>query len=168
MYLDSIDKVRAVEWSKSYLWDICFFGGNGYGPPPYPFDSWFPATEVQDLVCSVNTNEFSSPMRQFSVPVNSNLRRLKIDFIDDMYCTLENYFVEWMDVQILNNGKGVTPVEECLRSLLVYRLDASRKPVKGYLYSVFPAGELPFNGRSDSQANEYALDFLVWNSKRVL
>ena len=93
MYLDSIDKVRAVEWSKSYLWDICFFGGNGYGPPPYPFDSWFPATEVQDLVCSVNTT-ISSPMRR-SCPVNSNLRRLKQILL--MIYTVHWRIIRWND-----------------------------------------------------------------------
>lgn len=168
MFLEGIESLRSVDWSKTYLWDMHFIGGNGWGSPAYPFDSWFPATEVDELVGSIITHDFAPPLRPFSIPGSSNLKRLKISFIDDVYCTLEKYFEEWMDVQILNNGLGVSPVEDCLRDVIIYRLGSNHKPVHGYIYSIFPAGELPFNGRSTSNLNEYSLDFVVWRFKKIL
>ena len=174
MYLQGIETLRAVKWSKSYLWDIIFLGAVDfyksatYGKPKAPFDTWFPATEVEVLDANIQVFDFSPPMRNLSVPKGSEVQRLSVNFVDDVDCTIQQWMAEWMNEQILNNGAGVSPVTECLRTCIVYRLNNARKPIKGWRYNVFPTGELPWQGRSESAANEYKVDFVVWQEEKIL
>jgi len=174
MYLQSIETLRAVKWSKSYLWDILFLGADSpnaraeyRSQPKAPFDYWFPATEVETLDANVQVFDFSPPVRTMSIPKGSDYQRLSVNFVDDVDSTIELWISDWINGQIFNNGAGVSPVEECLRTCIVYRLDNARNPIHGWQYSVFPSGEMPWQGRSESAVNEYKVDFVIWRKKKI-
>lgn len=175
MYLESINTLRAVNWSRSYLWDIVFLGSTSrntspdwrYGPDA-PFDTWFPATEVEELRANLQVFDFHPPVRSMSIPKGSDVQRLSISFVDDVNSTLERWMEDWVNGQILNRGAGISPVEECLRSCIVYRIDPMHEPLYGWRYHVYPTGELPWQGRSESATNDYKIDFIIWDKEKVL
>ena len=71
-YLTNIDQIRAVEWGKSYLWDIKFEDA------PAPFDSWFPAIDVEEHLASLESQSFEAYMTQFKIPKSYAIPEIKI------------------------------------------------------------------------------------------
>lgn len=175
MFLQSINTLRAVDWSRSYLWDIVFLGASSLNTkaewrkgPDYPFDKWFPASEVEELRANLQLFDFQPPIRSMSIPKGSETPRLSISFTDDVDSTLERWFEDWVNGQILNRGAGISPVEECLRTCMIYRLNSMHEPLYGFRYEVYPMGDLPWQGRSESSPNDYKLDFIIWDKEKIL
>lgn len=158
MFLKSIDEIRNIRWSRSYLWDLCF------PTAPEPFNRWFPAFDVDDLVLSIGAWESPGFLGRIPIPKDApDVKRVRISFVDDVFTTLESWLTKWVNVEILNNGAGVTPVEEAVKPMHLHRLDETKKVIRATSYLLFPYSEMPYNGRSTSIANEYSIEFLVWD-----
>lgn len=163
VYLKNIEQVRAVEWSQQHLWDIRFPGSNintfDKGAPK-PFDEWFPANDVEDNMANLETHMLEVAMTSLKLPLKSSVRDLKITFIDDKEATLEKWFTEWMNFQILNEDKtsqAIATLETSVKLVQLQRLGVTEKT---YSYYVYPEGSIHFHGSSESGAHVYSLSFV--------
>lgn len=101
MYLRTIDQIRNVEWSQSYLWDIHFH--DLLGNLPFHFKEWFPATDVEEDLAKVESYTFEQYMNSYKVPLKTSPRELKITFVDDINHSISRWLEIWMNDEILNN-----------------------------------------------------------------
>lgn len=158
MFLKSIDEVRNIRWSRSYLWDLKFLDA------PPPFNNWFPATDIDDLKWSVGAWEAPGFLRRIPIPSYvTDLKRVRISFIDDVLGTLEHWMDHWVNEIIFDKGRGVATAEEAVKRAQLIRYNESRKIIRSVIYDMFPYSEFPYNGRSAAVANEYSIEFFVWS-----
>jgi hypothetical protein len=159
-FLDSLDKVRRVEWGHSYLWDARFLNPT----PPAPFADWFPAQTMGEDIFALESYTFDARGGQFSVPLRrGQVKRVEFTFFDDVNNTLLNWFEEWVNEIILDRkGTVVSPLELCVRQLEVVRLNHARETVgKPRNYWVYPEGKLVFTGDSSSGARSLTVSLVI-------
>ena len=180
-----IGQLRSVEWSRKYLWSFNFIqldnNIKGLQIPPRPFDKFFPCVDVDETESVLETFSGSAYGKDFRTPLRGGVSTLRITFIDDQKNTLYNFFNNWIKVDILNNGRYVTPLEEAVKAVeirkvklasltdyaqevgnlvgLTERSDNSINDTSKYW--VFPEGDITFNGGSTSDTNIYSVNLVV-------
>jgi len=166
----TLDQVRKIEWSKSYLWDIKF------PTAPAPFNDWFPATNVTNDMGSLKSENFDIFTTNFSIPTKTSERSLSITFVDDAKHTLLDWITFWMhsivsSFAITGNGfafeSGVLTLEQAVKQVDITRLTTRRSPIRvgntSYTesYKVYPEGIIQFTGDSDGKVNTYTVKFII-------
>ena len=128
--LDDIAKLRSVEWSRAYNWDIFFTETSSAASPnkfigagsqllnmaqsflgttpsiPLANDgnpSWFPITEFSDTEASVVNTMLEGTYRGYSIPFGTKELTMSITFIDDINATMFKWAREWMQVVALQS-----------------------------------------------------------------
>lgn len=207
--LDSvgIGQLRAIEWSRKYLWSFNFVDFDGSttittpdnksffnnpfkdknkfrgsdNTPQAPFDSFFPAVDVDVTEITVNNFQSDAYMTSFKVPQKMDLNTLKITFYDDQDNSLYRFMRDWVTIDIFNRGRYVSPLADCVRAVELRKIklasigdyassiasavtssknkDASIAEIQHFW--VIPDGQLPWNGSSNSEANLYTMDFII-------
>ena len=154
-YLNNIDQVRKVQWKKSNSWDIKLEGC------PSPFDSWFPAIDVQYTVAVLQSDSVTS--LGFRVPKSTGPKNIRITFVDDEKSTLLNFFQKWMETVSPTNNSYTLSIHdaECTKMVHLSKLDSMRNEIKVDSYRVYPDGELEFHGDSDANLATYSLTLVV-------
>lgn len=157
--LNNISQVRSIDWNRAYLWDIRFLPPDN---PPAPFDSWFPAVDVDDMMWSLTTYNPETPNFPLAIPTKAmQVRNLGITFQDDVYASIEMWLEEWVNGSILNRGECVSTLFEIIRRVEVLRLSLDKKPIFRCIYEVYPTDTFTFTGRSESISNQYQTYFNV-------
>lgn len=154
-YLKNVDEIRAVEWYRSYLWDIVF------PEAPSPFNKWFPAVDVEETLYNLDTFAFEGGMSSFEVPKGTTPLQLSVTFKDNEDLVLHNWLSDWVNKTILNDGMYVTPLEECVKIIQVAKLKPNRAVFSEISYQVIPKGSLSFHGTSDSSSESNTISFVV-------
>lgn len=152
------EQIRTVDWGSSHLWDVKF------EDQPGPFSEWFPAVDVEENVFTMNTLDMEFFMSTYSVPSTTTLFDIRITFLDDVYLTLQDWFVSWVNDTILNGGQYVSPLEECCRKLHIVKTNYQREIIKDSSYWVFPKGAMGYSGSSDSGTVSKQIEFLIAGS----
>jgi len=171
-----IGNLRNVEWGKKYLWAVRFTDPK----PPKPFDTFFPASDVTIPEATLNSYNFEQGQSSFRVPQRSEISEISLTFYDDNIGTLQTWMKNWINIDILNQGKFVSclkdshPVSGKLnpynynrvyptRTLELTKLDESLSPIEGGLkvYTVYPEGTLEWSGSSGSEAQSYTVTFTI-------
>lgn len=155
-FLSTIAQARAVEWGKSFSWDVRFPAPDG---PPPPFDAWFPATDCDRIVSQVQTHTFVGFADSFDIPLASGSRTFTVTFGDNDQGVLQDYFTSWIEEKLLGNPgdlstalgtQGTARLADVVRTCQLARLDARGLIQRVWNLSVFPLG--PFNSVRDSNS----------------
>jgi hypothetical protein len=177
-----IEKLRSVEWAKKHLWALKFIEGNDN--PPAPFDQFFPAIDVEVGEASLDSFSFDLGDNSFKIPQKSTVREMRITFIDDENLTIFNWIKNWIRIDLLNNGKYISAINDDhprvsgqgnvkpVRQVQVTKLKSSRFPSifppSNFnsrqivnTYAVYPEGVLEFSGSSESGAQIYTVSFVI-------
>lgn len=166
--------LRDVEWGKKYLWAVRFTEPK----PPAPFDNFFPASEVSVPESSVNSYNFDQGQSSYRVPQRSETKEISMTFYDDNKGTLFNWFKNWINIDILNEGKFVSCLKDShtpskspygyttvfpTRTLEIQKLNESLEPISGEIrvYTVYPEGTIEWSGGSSSEAQSYTVTFNI-------
>jgi len=156
--------LRAIQWGRNYWWDILF------PEAPAPFNSWFPASEVEEEVANLTAKQLEIWMSTYSIPESRAQRKVNVTFYDTENLTLLNWIEDWINNGIFNVGGdgGVSPLEECCKELLISKhkfLDTGeKKMVKQTQYWVFPnlPGGISYVGSSSNIAvPQYTVEFTI-------
>lgn len=160
----TIDQVRAVgDFARSYLWDIRF------PEAPEPFQSWFPANDLDEKSLSVesDTAEFFNIV--FNYPKKLNLPKITLTFYDREDRINYKWIRDWIANTIFNlNVRGsetsVSTLEEVVKEMLVYKLNHNKQPVDFVSYWVYPES-IDDHGSSENSLSIYTVPFVVAGMK---
>jgi hypothetical protein len=163
--IDTINKIRSVEYGLTYLWNIRFTNPT----PPSPFSDFFPATTMDEDIFSLESYMFEASHGLYKVPLKRGAtKEIQLNFYDDVNNTLLNWFDEWVngdDGIFDRNGSRVKPLEECVRQVQVVRQNANREDVGNpRTYWVYPEGKLPYQGDNDANVRSYPLTLVICGS----
>jgi hypothetical protein len=150
----TLQAMRKVSWGIKYLWEVSIDGVGG------SFKEFFPATDVQDTVATVDTHEIMTSISTFEVPKSTSAKGIDITFLDDEQHTLYNFFKKWMTEEILNNEKYVSTVEKSSKLVTIRKLNKKRETIQTDSYYAFPKGELAFAGDNSSEAPSYTVTLI--------
>ena len=156
-FLPGIDAIRAVSWGKSYLWDLRFIDAD----LPAPFNTWFPAQEVEENTANLESFSFDAGYTQYKFPSKGGPRSVRITFIDDANHSLYSWLDNWINKTILNDRKYVASLDKSVKRLEVVKLNHDRQIIRRRSYFVFPEDNLTFRGSSGSELLIYSVNFHV-------
>lgn len=153
MFLNSIDRMREVSWSPSYLWDIRFEDVEDTGfPIPEKFKSWFPAASIKDPYADVGSYDFEGYMYSLSIPNSIQKKTIDIQFYDDSEHSLEEWTNAWIKYIFPQGGQYIRPLNSCIKILYIAKVTHDHSIVKLDQVVVYPEGEFIFNGESDNNS----------------
>ena len=145
--LSKFSSLREINWSQNWRWDIQF------PTAPSPFNEWFPATDVDENIFTLNTKDFNSGMSTYSLPKDSTQFDLKVTWIDDMALTLEHWLEHWVNSKIMilkNGGTCLRPLKSIVKEVHLHKLDSMNEIVASHKFLVYPKDSLYFEGRSEA------------------
>lgn len=157
-FLNSIEQLRRVEWSRSNLWDIRFLDNKDI---PVPFDEWFPAESIEEPIGLINTQQFPLYMTTIEIPIGTGLSDMRITFLDDVDNSLLEWLRDWMNESMLNNGEYVSTLSEIVKKVQIIKLDKKKNEIGNTTYYVFPKNIVTYNGNSQADTNKYTVNFAV-------
>ena len=185
-----IDQIRTVEWGRRYLWGIKFLSttNSTAALPPAPFDSFFPASDVEFPVSVLDSYSFEYAQSSYKIPKQSSVKQISITFFDDTESKLMRWLKDWVEIDLLNFGNFVSCLEDDhkisdirlgatdsfgndrqiapVRTVEIQQLSPSFEPTGlKFLFDIYPEGEINFSGTSASEANTYAINFVVVGEK---
>jgi hypothetical protein len=155
-YLKSLENIRNIEWSKSWLWDVRFPKDG-----PKGFESWFPAVSIEENLSTLEPFSFNGGYSTFEVPKSTTLFDIKMTFIDDIRLSVEHWLDEWVNQVILGGGEYVACLEESVRQVEILKLNSQRGLVAYSSYLVFPKGALYFSGNSEVGNHSSEVEFVI-------
>lgn len=155
-FLTSLEDIRRVEWRKDYLWDIKF------PEAPSPFNDWFPASDIELQLSSINTYQFDGPFVGYKIPHNASPLSLRVSFYDNMEQVLLEWLADWIR-EIVNIDEGyVLPLSQCCKTVTIMRLDSKRQSIGSATYLVMPdTGTVSFHGGSEATSQTTSYDFYI-------
>lgn len=174
-----ITSIRNLEIDKNFLWAVDFVGGGDSLVPPAPFDVFFPASEVNLEIAKIESAEQELGQTSIKYPKRTSAKDFSVTFYDDEKRTLQRWFSDWINLDILNNGQWMSGLEDNhrlisgidsfsnfrrvqpTRHIRLALLDAWRNNVKIYEYRVVPDGSLNFSGSQASEATTYTVSFSI-------
>lgn len=121
IFLNNIDQVRGIEWGNTHHWDVMFTIGTPYNelpPPPYPFNTWFPAIGVEENLATLSSFPIETSLSNTTVPQRSTAFTISLTFYDDVNHTLARWISNWINIEIFNNGNAVSPVSDIVRMMV--------------------------------------------------
>lgn len=183
---DSIDVIRSIDYDVKYLWAIDVKSGT----PPAPFNSFFPAQDVSVPMAISESETIEYAQTSVQVPMKSSGKEISITFYDDERRTLLYWLTDWINIDIQNGGNFMSGIEDrhkipdgLVRSVPITGADAKKvlpvrditltllskykKIDKIITYSVFPVGELPWDGDQSSEAQTYTVRFAIVKESTV-
>lgn len=181
---EGIDNLRGISWGKKYLWAVTFLEPKA----PTPFESFFPASDIEITDSLIESFVFEQGQSTFRAPQKTNARQVSITFYDDIDGTLFKWMSDWINLDILNNGKYVScllddhkPEGDRLvnfqqgnrvwpvRKIQFCKLGNGLDPIKGteQILTVYPEGELQLSGSSGSEACVFTVAFNIVGDDRT-
>ena len=154
-FLENQSQIRGIKWGQTWLWDLQF------EKAPAPFNSWFPASDVEENKFTLNTKVIEGGISTYEVPEKTAAFDLTITFFDDEDHTLLEWLSTWVNSTILSGEKRVAVLDQAVKRVDVIKLNSRRDTVKQNSYLVFPKGSINYRGTSDSGALQYAVPFMI-------
>lgn len=145
-----------VQWGQKHLWDVKFVDGPGTFK-----NTWFPAIDISLPVGIIESNSIETSMSRFRFPKSTTDFDVSLTFVDDSEHTLINWFTEWINTTILNDGKYVSTLEKSIKLLQIARLNPDKSIQKEYSYWVYPDGILSFSGDSSGDVHQYQVTLVI-------
>lgn len=157
--------MRNVDWATSIFWDVRFGPGlDGGGRVPEPFTDWFPATDVEENLATLNNKEYQFYMSTYELPQMSAVFDLQITFVDDIVHTVHEWVADWINNDILNTGSHIATLEEAVRTCELVRTDGAGRILRRAAYLVTPDGSINWQGTSDPGPSTNTMRFPIAGS----
>lgn len=177
-----IDYLRNIEFSKQWLWNIRVF------PDPWAvitlppqFIINFPAADFSFDEAKLGIFARDFYINNYRVPASAAERTFSLTFYDNNANDIFNWFKDWINIDILNNGNFISclgddhartgsafnnglPVVGNVRparKFVIEKLDNSQKVITTEIITVFPLEGITFKGTSESGVNVYSMDFVI-------
>ena len=164
-FLKTADELRAVEWGRTYLWDLKFrkYEGNPKSiSPPGKFINWFPAETVTENLAALDMAEFAGFLgADYNIPKSSSSFGISITFLDDINHSLSTWIANWINKEIMNGGDYVSTISESVKWVDIAKLNQDRSLQTMNSYLVMPKGEINFEGTSESDVPRYTMEFVA-------
>lgn len=148
-------QIRQVQWGAEYLWELRFPAA------PSPFNQWFPATDVEENLWNLEEKQFELFMNTYGIPAGTSLLDLKVTFNDDVYHTIRRWLTQWVNTEILNNNRGITPVGNCCKLVQLSKMNFQKQPISTSSYWVVPKGSMYYTGSSQSNVLNSMVEFTI-------
>lgn len=162
------DQIRGIEWSRNTLWEVRFPSA------PSPFNTWFPATDIEIEMGNLDTESFSFFMSSYSIPLRRKERTISLTFVDNAEHILLDWITAWFNSIVVPDRRlrgfkqsGVRTLSESIKQIDITRLTSRQRAINvgvSYIdsYNVFPSGSIKFIGGSgESKVNSYSVDFII-------
>lgn len=159
-FLD-VGRMRTIDWNTSIDWDVRF------PEAPPPFDQWFPATDVEENLATLNNKDYQFYMSSYEFPQMSAIFDLQITFIDDVVNTVHQWIAKWINEDILNNGRHLTPLADAVRTCHLVRTDGTGRIIRQAAYLVTPDGSINWQGASGPAIMTNSMRFPIAGSAEV-
>lgn len=159
----SIDTVRSVQFGRTFDWELKFDTKSGLTKP---FDTWFPASEVDYGITDIEWQSFDTASGTINVPKGKSETSVRITFYDDYKGTIEKWLTNWIN-SIASFSKGVLPLDECYKKVFINRLNPApdsrgyKQVLDSKILLISPDGTLTDNKNQNSQAKSFSLDFKI-------
>ena len=157
MFLKDVDELRgAGDFARSYTWDVKFESSKG--------DlnlNWFPATSIEEPLYSVDIFNITPANRDIAIPKALNSNSLGMTFLDYEDLKITKWLKNWVLTEMFNDGKGVTPVGDCVKLITILKLNGSKEVVDTVRYWVLPSAELIDSLSSDESLRLFSASFLI-------
>lgn len=157
-FLQRQSQIRQIPWGRTYLWDLRF------DDAPDRFRDWFPASDVDENVATLNTKVIEGGLSTYEIPERSSAFDITITFYDDEDHSLLEWITDWINSTILNGEQWVAVLEQSVRRVDVVKLNSRRDVIKTSSYLVFPKGAINYRGTSDAGIPQYAVSFAIVGS----
>lgn len=178
-----VDQLRSVEWGRKYLWAVKFLDTTATLPDP--FKEFFPASDVEFPVGSLDSFSFDLAQSAYKIPQRGQIKQMSITFFDNINGSLLKWFKDWIEIDILNFGQYVSCINDDhaifeyeggrtadsfgvkrkvapIRTIQVEQLKPNLEPTGlTYILKVYPEGEINFVGSSASEATTYTVNFVI-------
>ena len=154
----SVKDLMEVQWARSWDWAVAF------PDAPAPFNDWFPATDFDEQVAALDSEQFEGGLSTFKMPANSGVRMCSVSVVEAVGVPLLAWMDSWVNDDILSRGKlnrGIATLEESVREMYVYRLSNLGKPVYQTVYLVYPDGVVSNKGESEGGLVTYEFEFIL-------
>lgn len=166
--IPTVEKLRTVSWSKSFLWAFKFEAreGNEYAVPNI-FADWFPAVDFEDTLASVENYTVQGPLSSYKIPQRTREKGFRLTFTDDETGTLLRWFEEWMELSMFNKGSaediedGIATLDEVARKITYRSYKTTTETSIRRNYLIIPEGDLVEIGNSESDRKTYSLQFAI-------
>lgn len=174
-----INHLSNLEVSKKYLWNIRFLP-NLTHIVPIDFIESFPVIDFDLEEANLDTLSREIFMSTYKVPLRSKERTLKLTFFDNSYNAVFDWFKDWINVDILNNGDFISCINdnharvglwsnglpvygsvEPTRKIIIEKLGNDQSSISTQVLTIFPEGDIVFNGSSESGLNVYTMNFVI-------
>jgi len=166
IWLRNLEQMRSgIEFSKSWLWDIQFKPGPVATELPANFQSWFPATNVEENLTTLETHDFKGGFSTLSIPKGTTLFDLKITFIDDIFLSIQKWVDNWVNIEILGGGEHIACLESSVKIVNIAKYTGTNELVSLHSYYVFPKGALFYSGNSENNFHSSELEFVIAGTK---
>lgn len=162
-YLQGITDLSSIEWSKTWLWDIRFGGGEDSvksPPPPSPFNSWFPASDFNETSNISNTLIMSYFISQYKFLQTTSSTDIQMTVHDDVDGTIYTWLSDWFNY-VYDSSDGVCTLQDAYKQLDVIKLNSKREPIIGYTYYVVPEASISEMLHSSADTKSYSLSLAV-------
>ena len=163
VYLKSVEQLRTVEWSRSFLWDIKFTPGSSFTKETDGVDLnvWFPATNVEENLWTLDTHPFNGGNSTYEIPKSTTLFTLKVTWVDDVKLSVNKFLRKWVNTEILGVPGTTACLEKCVKLVELSKLDNKGNVVDFSKYWVYPKGVGMYSGNSDSNNIPGDTDFII-------
>lgn len=150
-YLQTLAMARAIQWGKSYNWDMRIPSA------PNPFQQWFPAIEADRNIGSVLSQDVQIGSQGFKLPSGKTQNEIRLTFHDDEGANLERWLDEWINgtgqpgTGLVDVNGAVATLSEAVKDFHFVQLNNKREVVSSIIMWVYPDGS--YNSVRDSQSN---------------
>ena len=87
---------------------------------------------------------------------------MSITFIDSIKLSIEKWLDNWVNEEILNDGKYLSPLTTITKQIRIAKLDNKNNDViDQYGYLVFPKGVYNFSGNSENGLHSSQVEFVI-------
>lgn len=156
-----LQQVREVDWASTIDWDVRFKDA------PAPFNEWFPATDVEENIATMNNHSIEAHMSTYEFPLGSAIFDLQVTFIDDVLYTIHDYLADWINRGILNGGEYLTPLRRAVRHCEVVRTDGTGRVIYSAAYWVTPEGGINWQGNSSADVASNSMRFPIAGTAQI-
>jgi hypothetical protein len=162
MALPDIHQIKEPEWGLEFYWDIQFPYSSNTPNIPYPFNTWFPATDVTEVIWNPNSPYLVEVgMQSFPIPKNVRHKTFSITFPDDVFNTLEKWFDDWYTSIYNINNNYVSVLEEIVRTVIIKKLNSKRDVINTSTYLLFPTSSFEYTGKSAGNVRLYSVTMAI-------
>ena len=144
----TLDKFNSVEYDSQHLWEMKIAGA------PYPFNDWFPAQSVEEVVKGVSVSSMSFGIDEVNMLNSYGAITMRVEIIDNDVAILEKWLKAWskalaIDPKTKRPYTGFRYLEDVLSTMTITKYNWQKQKISKTEYYVLPTGNLSLSRQND-------------------